>query len=74
MFSILKVRKDQKPGDYQNPGWYRQPAGTRAFEWTGPLPDPARFQSEGHAAMPRAQAAADTAHVDIRKPTGHAGH
>ena len=43
MFSVVKVRKDQKPGDYSDPGWYKHPAGTVAFEWTGALPEPARF-------------------------------
>ena len=38
MFSTLKVRKDQKPGDYSDPGAYAQPAGTQAYEWTGQLP------------------------------------
>jgi hypothetical protein len=38
MFSVLKVRKDQKPGDYSDPGWYTQPAGTGAYEFTGTLP------------------------------------
>jgi hypothetical protein len=23
----VKVRKDQKPGDYKDPGWYQAPAG-----------------------------------------------
>ena len=46
MFTSVKVRKDQKPGDYKDPGWYPQPAGTQAFEWTGALPEPARFMSE----------------------------
>ncbi len=46
MFSMLKVRKEQKPGDYSDPGWYQQPAGTQSFEWTGSLPEPARFKSE----------------------------
>jgi hypothetical protein len=46
MFTTLKVRRDQKPGDYRDPGWYRQPPGTQAFEWTGALPEPARFKSE----------------------------
>jgi manganese oxidase len=49
MFSMLKVRKDQKPGDYKNPGWFKQPTGTQAFEWTGTLPEPARFKSESAA-------------------------
>ena len=46
MFSTVKVRRDQKPGDYRDPGWFKQPAGTQAFEWTGAMPEPARFQSE----------------------------
>ncbi len=25
MFSVVKVRRDQKPGDYKNPGWYKNP-------------------------------------------------
>ena len=46
MFTMVKVRKDQKPGDYKDPGWYQQPVGTQAFEWTGALPEPAHFQSD----------------------------
>jgi FtsP/CotA-like multicopper oxidase with cupredoxin domain len=38
MFTTLKVRRQQKPGDYSDPGWYEAPAGTRAREWTGPTP------------------------------------
>jgi hypothetical protein len=38
MFTTLKVRQSQKPGDYSDPGWYKQPAGTQAYEWTGSLP------------------------------------
>ena len=74
MFSVLKVRRDQKPGDYADPGWYRQPPGTQAFEWTGSLPDPARFQAEGGGSMPLAQPATPPVQVQIRKPAGHAGH
>jgi hypothetical protein len=35
MFTVFKVRKDQKPGDYRDPGPYRFPEGTVAQEWTG---------------------------------------
>jgi hypothetical protein len=34
MFTVLKVRKDQKPGDYKDPGPYKHPEGTVAHEWT----------------------------------------
>nr|WP_315225451.1 copper oxidase [uncultured Albidiferax sp.] len=65
MFTTLKVRKDQKPGDYSDPGAYRQPPGTRAFEWTGELAEPAR---------PAAVAPTDA--VQVRKPGAgaHSGH
>ncbi|MGE0719119.1 MAG: multicopper oxidase family protein [Alphaproteobacteria bacterium] len=38
MFTVVKVRDGLAPGDYRDPGWYRHPAGTVAYEWTGPLP------------------------------------
>ncbi|WP_262032427.1 multicopper oxidase domain-containing protein, partial [Microvirga sp. Mcv34] len=43
MFSVVKVRPDIAPGDYKDPGWYKHPEGTVAYEWTGaPLAEPAR--------------------------------
>ncbi len=30
MFTVLKVRDEQRPGDYTDPGWYRNPPGTVA--------------------------------------------
>ncbi|NML85257.1 copper oxidase [Polaromonas sp.] len=68
MFSVLKVRKEQKPGDYKDPGWYKHPAGTVAFEYKGALAEPARFQSEGGQSMPRAQKNAKEIEVLVRKP------
>ncbi|HZH28798.1 MAG TPA: copper oxidase [Azospirillaceae bacterium] len=32
MFTVLKVRRDVKPGDYTDPGWYAHPPGTVAYE------------------------------------------
>ena len=32
MFTTLKVRADQKPGDYTDPGWYEHPPGTVAYK------------------------------------------
>jgi len=64
MVSLLKVRDQQKPGDYTDPGWYQHPAGTLAHEWTGPaLPEPAK-----------AAAATGEATIDARKPTGQSHH
>eukprot|EP01133_Synstelium_polycarpum_P021178 gene21178-25440_t len=68
MFTTVKVRKDQKPGDYRDPGWYKHPAGTLAYEWTGALPEPVRGQGAGklptHGGV----------QMTVRKPGGHAGH
>jgi len=74
MFSVLKVRKHQKPGDYKDPGWFKHPEGTVAHEYTGPLATPARFKAEGGQSMPRAQKPASPTEVQIRKPTSHSGH
>jgi manganese oxidase len=74
MFSILKVRKNQKHGDYKDPGWFKHPSGTVAFEYTGPLSEPVRFQSAGGQAMPRIQRHAPTVEVQVRKPKGHSDH
>ena len=63
MFSMLKVRKDQKRGDYSDPGWFKQPQSSQAYEWTGaPLAEPVRAKGSP------ANAAAD---IVVRKPEGH---
>jgi carbohydrate-binding DOMON domain-containing protein len=33
MFTVLKIREDQPPGDYSDPGWYDYPAGTVSYEY-----------------------------------------
>jgi hypothetical protein len=69
MFTLLKVRRDQKPGDYSDPGWFKHPPGTVAREFTGELPAPSR--------KAEATPAAATGHrmeMKARKPKGHDGH
>ena len=73
MFTTLKVRRDQKAGDYKDPGWYRQPPGTQAFEFTGALPEPARFQAEvasNNGVVPGLHNP-PAAPLTVRKPTTH---
>ena len=81
MFSVVKVRKEQKRGDYTDPGWYRHPAGTVAYEFTGAIgaaggvPDPARFKAESAGSMPMVSRPAQDIEVTVRKPAGgHVGH
>ncbi|HYE40667.1 MAG TPA: copper oxidase, partial [Ramlibacter sp.] len=67
MFSVVKVRDDVQPGDYKDPGWYRHPPGTVAYEYQGELQPPPR------AAAPQGRGA----DVQVRKPSGrlrHHGH
>lgn len=65
MFSVVKVRDDVKRGDYRDPGPYRHPPGTVAYEYTGAVQAPTR------ASAPKA----DGKTVDVRKPKGgHAHH
>ena len=74
MFSVVKVRKEQKRGDYTDPGWFRHPAGTVAYEFGGTLPDAARFAAEGGGAMPPAARPAREVEVKVRKPGAGHGH
>ncbi|MEG1116032.1 MAG: copper oxidase [Janthinobacterium sp.] len=68
MFTTVKVRKDQKPGDYRDPGWYKHPAGTLAYEWTGAVPEPVRGQGAGKPAVKSG------VEMTVRKPGAHSGH
>jgi manganese oxidase len=74
MFSMLKVRKDQKPGDYSDPGWYKHPAGTVAYEFTGELASPQRSSDSGKSSMGLKQKSQPAVELKVRKPSGHAGH
>ncbi len=73
MFTVIKVRKDQKPGDYSDPGWYAHPPGTVAYEWTGALEEAPRSDSAGGQAMPATSKPAAT-ELKTRKPAAHEGH
>ncbi len=64
MFTVVKVREGLARDDYKDPGWYKHPQGTVAREWQGPAP----------VADRRPAAAAPGKALQVRKPTGHAGH
>ncbi len=64
MFSVVKVREGLARNDYKDPGWYKHPPGTVAYEWTGTAPQAPRI-AEAHEAG---------ATVRARKPGGHGRH
>jgi FtsP/CotA-like multicopper oxidase with cupredoxin domain len=35
MFTVVKIREGMARGDYKDPGWYRHPKGSVAYEWNG---------------------------------------
>ena len=73
MFTTLKVRADQKPGDYTDPGWYTLPKGTQAYEYQG-----APLQAAPSAAQPAMPGMPGHGHnhppAQVRKPMGHGNH
>jgi len=62
MFTVVKVREGLARNDYKDPGWYKHPQGSVAYEWTGALPQ-ARVATTPPAA---------TSELRARKPTAQA--
>ena len=66
MFTTLKVRKDLGANDFRDPGWFKQPKNTVAYEWTGaPLDAKAPRQTAPGTAPGAPQ---------VRKPAADSGH
>jgi hypothetical protein len=74
MFSVVKVRQDQEPNDYKNPGWFKHPKGTKAFEYKQRLKEPPRSRTAGGQSMPRIQKPVVNVEVQVRKPGQHSNH
>jgi hypothetical protein len=68
MFTLLKVRRDQKPGDYRDPGWFKHPAGTVAREVPGAAVPPATRKA------PAAKDDSSKTDATVRKPSGQGAH
>jgi len=65
MFTVLKIREGLARNDYSDPGWYKHPPGTVAYEWTGAAP---RAERAPEGSSPGA------ATLSARKPGAHSGH
>jgi hypothetical protein len=68
MFTVVKVREGLAPNDYKDPGWYKHPAGTVAFEIENPnAPAPRQTGAAGPPAR--------STGLKVVKPTkSHKGH
>jgi manganese oxidase len=64
MFTVVKVREGLARNDYKDPGWYRHPAASVAYEWKGDMPAPTREPAASH----------DEPALRARKPARHTGH
>jgi len=64
MFTTVKIRPGLARNDYKDPGWYKQPPGTIAYEWKGEPPSTER----------KAHAATGGSALKVRKSSGHRGH
>jgi manganese oxidase len=62
MFTVVKVREGLARNDYKDPGWYKHPAGTVAYEWKGPAPATSRKSTETGPARLQARKPAAGSH------------
>src|SRR5262249_5249466 len=66
MFTVLKVREGLGAEDYRDPGPYKHPPGTVAYEMQGVAPAPMRQSNPGNTRR--------GIDVDVVKPRSHGGH
>jgi len=72
MFTTVKVRKGLARNDYKDPGWYKHPPGTVAFEWKdgdSPMPDAIKAPDAASSAPKAGEKV-----LKVRKGSGHSGH
>ncbi len=72
MFTTVKVRKGLARNDYKDPGWYKHPPGTVAFEWKdgdSPMPDAVKAPDAAASAPKPGEKV-----LKVRKGNGHSGH
>jgi hypothetical protein len=69
MFSVVKVREGLAANDYGDPGWYKHPEGTVAYEYRGEVADAPRRATKKDGAP-----AVEVNVVKPGKKPGHRGH
>jgi hypothetical protein len=63
MFTVVKVREGLAAGDYRDPGWYKHPPGTVAYE-----------VAASDAGEPARQGGAKSGEPKMDMPKGHEHH
>ena len=63
MLTVFKVREGLARNDYSDPGWYKHPRGTLAYEWSGDMPAAPSAPPSG-AMQPGVE-------FNVRKPQTH---
>ncbi|MEO7813662.1 MAG: copper oxidase [Usitatibacter sp.] len=77
MFTVVKVREGLGKADFKDPGPYRNPAGTVAYEWTGETLNAQRAPtSRATDINPTTSHSTGKREVifNVRKPGGHGAH
>ena len=74
MFSVVKVRRDQPPGHYKNPGWYAHPPGTVAYEYQGEWQEPLRQSPQPSPELGHETTTQPGLEVQVQKPKGSHNH
>ena len=69
MFTVVKIREGLDRNDYKDPGWYKHPEGSVAFEWKGEPGKAAEAPAIKDATPP-----GQGVEVNVVKPSGHSGH
>ena len=69
MFSVVKVREGLAKGDYKDPGWFKNPPGTVAYEYKGTPPEAPRPEKQA-----RLEDAEEFTAVDPRRKGASGGH
>jgi FtsP/CotA-like multicopper oxidase with cupredoxin domain len=74
MFTVIKVRDGLARADYKDPGPYRNPAGTVAYEWKGESMNPQRAPSSRMTELDPVTGKSTGRReviLNVRKPTEH---
>ncbi|MBL8517616.1 MAG: copper oxidase [Burkholderiales bacterium] len=77
MFTTVKVREGLKRDDYKDPGPYKFPKATVAYEWTGASMNPERAPTSRMTDIDPATGKGIGRReviLDVKKPSGHGSH